>query len=187
MRVLVLVLLSASAAASQPADSSVAHAPRPAWVAVGVSSSAPAVREGNGSDALLTGSLQYQRSVGGRLVLAVGGSSSSAFFSRTELTEAHLAVGASGSAGPLLVTVAGGPSVSRVRPAGRAGGGIAPGLYASAEAVLAVVPAFGIGVHAFGHLNAVMPVVGAGLTLAFGRLPGAALPHPPPTPRRPGP
>jgi hypothetical protein len=45
--------------------------------------------------------------------------------------------------------------------------------------VFAVVPAFGIGVHAFGHLNAVMPVVGAGLTFAFGRLPNAVFPNPP--------
>ena len=96
-------------------------------------------------------------------------------------------MGASVSAGPALLTVVAGSSVGRVRPSGRDEGSVAPGLYASGEAVFAIIPAFGMGVHAFGHLNAVMPVAGAGLTLAFGRLPNGAFPNPSQRIPRPGP
>lgn len=179
------LLLASDAASAQPVEPPPA---RPAsWVSVGASSAAPLERTGTNSDALLTVSADYHRPtrVPGA-TLQVGASSSSNFFSSIGLNEAHVAAAASVARGPLHLTVAAGPSVGRADPSGGPSRSVV-GLIGRAEAVFVVVPAFGIGGHVFGHLNSAMTVAGAGLTLAFGRLPGAVLPNPPQNARRPGP
>ena len=185
--VALLVLLASAAASAQPA------APRPAVssLSVGIGNAArPEPRVGVSGGPLLTASLDYQRSVG-TLLAQVGVSGSSELFGGDELNEVHVAVGGAGSAGPLLLSAVAGPSVGGARVAGSGGSGPRStpvvGAYIAARGIFVVVPRVGVGVEAFAHANTVLPVAGGRLVFAFGRLPGAAFPNPPPTPRRPGP
>ena len=137
---------------------------------------------------------RYTRSLGsGPLVIEVGGTDNvvlSPFGSGSVMSELHAAAGVAVSRGPILLTAAAGPSVGRTLrsssrdPAyedGRAR--TVPGLFVGARAVVVIVPAIGIGVETFAHANAELPASGVGVTMAFGRLPGALAPNPPPRPR----
>ena len=133
----------------------------------------------------------------GPLIVQVGATDNfyfNPFGSGSTLSEVHAGAGATASVGPLWGSVVAGPSVGWTRRSasrdpvyadGRSR--VVPGVFAGARAVFVVVPAIGVGAEAFAHVNAEVPVAGVGLTLAFGRLPGAIIPNPPPTPRRPGP
>ena len=197
MRLVCLLFLVSAAASAQPADSPAARRPRVSSLSLspaGVAFQLDADPGGRGRN-LLAGSIDYQRTVGPAPVIAqVGASFSAELFGGDELVEAHVAVGASGSGGPVLFSATVGPSLARVRRSlsgdpdfldGRAV--TLPGLYASARAILVVVPKVGFGVEAFAHVDAKLPLAGGRLVFAFGRLPGALVPNPPPTPRRPGP
>lgn len=197
MHLFLLVVLFASAAASaQPADSAATRRPAISSISFGT---AVAFRLSEGTELsapnLLAGHVDYTRSLAaGPLVVQGGLSGASEFFGRDELVEAHVAVGAAGSVGPGLFSLVAGPSLARVRRSERDDPGFAggralavPGLYLAARAVFVVVPKAGFGVEAFAHVNAKLPVVGGRLVFAFGRLPGAAIPNPPPTPRQPRP
>jgi hypothetical protein len=144
---------------------------------------------------LLSGSVDYMRSLGsGPVVVQVGASGSGELFGRDELNEVHVAVGAVGSGGPILFSLVAGPSLGRVHgsefddPAFAGGRSVpVPGVHLAARAVLVVIPQIGVGIEAFAHVNAKLPAAGGRVVLAFGRMPGALVPNPPPTPRRPGP
>ena len=120
------------------------------------------------------------------LVVQVGASGAGGLFGGTVLSEAHVALGASASAGPMFVTATAGPSLGRAYSGLRQEEVTVPGLYAGVQAELVFLPFLGLGAEAFAHLNAVRPTAGVGIVYAFGRLPGAVFPNPPPTPRRPG-
>lgn len=120
--------------------------------------------------------------VRGRLHAQAGASAQGAFGTDV-VVEGHVLGGTSAAAGPAVFTVAAGPAlayVSRARYgtpespvtgfAGRTEG-LVPGVYGSVGAALVLVPEVGLGVEAFGHLNARMPVAGLRLTAALGRLP----------------
>ena len=175
---LVWILLFASAAVSaQPADSAVAR--RPAWVSVSAFVA---------NSAFVGVSAQGHIPVGrGPVVFQIGTSSTSGFFGGNVLTEGHVAVGASASAGPLFVTATVGPSVGRTfRPLNDAAV-TALGGTAGIQARVVVFPFLGIGAEAFVNASAVRTVSGVGVHLSFGRLPGAVFPNAPRRIRRPGP
>ena len=121
--------------------------------------------------------------VRGRFHGQAGASAQAAPFDTDAVAEGHLLAGTSVAAGPAVVTAAAGPSlayVSRSRYgtpespvtgfAGRTEG-LVPGVYGSVGATVVLVPEVGLGIEAFGHLNARMPVAGLRLTAALGRLP----------------
>ena len=194
MRVVALLLLLVPALArAQPADST---ADRRAISSLSLGPLGLSASPDHGT--LLLSAVRYTRSLGaGPLVVEVGATDNlylSPFGSGSTLREVHVAAGAAVSGGPLLVSVVAGPSVGWTRrpsaldPAyadGRAR--VVPGALAGVRAVFVVVPAIGIGVEGVAHVNAEVPAAGVGLTLAFGRLPGALVPNPPPRPRRPPP
>lgn len=182
MRGLLLALLFAASASAQT-DTTAA---RPAWLTLAPEFSYRLTPDGDAGPDYLGGSIAYYRTVG-PVVASAGAFVSAEFFGSGALVEAHLAVGQSASVGPLFVTAAAGPSLGSAysRRSGRSV--VVPGVYASVQAPLVVFPFLGLGFEAFAHLNAVDPVAGVGIVYAFGRLPGAAFPNPPPTPRRPGP
>lgn len=172
---------------AQPADARSGRVSSLSVGPLGVS----AVPDGGG---LILSGLRYTRSVGdGPVVLQAGLTDNlafSVFGSASPLTEVHVAAGVATSAGPVLFTALAGPSVGWARRSssrdpryadGRAR--TVPGAVVSARAVLVVFPAVGVGVETFAHANAEVPAAGAGLTMAFGRLPGALVPNPPPRPR----
>jgi hypothetical protein len=108
------------------------------------------------------------------------GASTTAEFWGAGFGEVHAAVGVQQSVGPVLVSGVVGPSV--VFPDGD-GARVLPGAYVATRAALVVVPRIGAGIEAFVHLNAALPVAGVRGVVAFGRLPGALIPNPPPPPR----
>ena len=135
----------------------------------------------------LGASLRYHRTVG-PVVAEVGVSGFAALpFGGTILDEVHVAVGRSASVGPLFATATAGPSLGRAFSPVRGETVPVAGVFAALEAELVIVRFLGLGAEAFAHLNTVNPVAGFGVVYAFGRLPGALIPDPPPTPRRPGP
>lgn len=185
MRLALFLLLASASASAQPADSLATPARRPAWLTVGTEFSYDLQGAGSGFD-LVGASIQYHRPLGPEpLVLQVGASSASGFFGGTFLTEVHIAAGVRASTGPIFAATTVGPSLGRVFNGDRRV--VVPGLYGAVQAELAVLPFLGLGAEAFVHANAVRPTAGFGVVLAFGRLPGALIPNPPPTPRRPGP
>lgn len=183
-----LLVLSSSASA-QPADS-LARSSRVSSLSLGPLGLSASPDNGG----LLLSAVRYTRSVGGGPFVVQVGATDNVYFnpfgSGSPLREVHVAAGVATSAGPVLVTAVAGPSVGWARRSssrdpryadGRAR--TALGVVASARAVLVVLPAVGLGVETFAHANAEVPAAGAGLTLAFGRLPGALVPDPPPRPR----
>lgn len=193
MRWSILLLVLASWAASAQPGPEADSVARPSGVSslslgpLGLSASPD-----NGG--LLLSGVRYTRSVGTGPVVVQAGATDTFYFnpfgSGSPLREVHVAAGVVTSAGPVLVSVAAGPSVGWARRSssrdpryadGRARTVL--GVVASARAVLVVFPAVGVGVETFAQANGEVPVAGAGLTLAFGRLPGALVPNPPPRPR----
>lgn len=194
MRLACLLLLASAAASAQPVDSTAARRPRVSSLTLGPLGVAASPDDG---DLLLFG-IRYLRSVGpAPLVVEIGATEAirfSIFGSGSPLAEAHLAFGAALSSGPLLLTAVAGPSVAEVRRSPFTDpdfdgyrSRVVPGLFAAVRGTLVILPAVGIGAEVFAHGNAKVPTVGAGLTFSFGRLPGALVPNPPPTPRRAGP
>ena len=181
-----LVLLAATSASAQPTDSSTAPSGRPAWLTVSPQVSY-LLRDGDGNFwDLLGGSVRSHHLVG-TFVAEIGVSGGGEVFGRRELLEAHVGLGKSVSVGPLFATATAGPSIGRAYSRFSRRTVVVLGATATVETELVLFPAFGIGAEAFVHVNAVEPTAGFGLTLAFGRLPGAVFPNPPATPRRPGP
>ena len=125
--------------------------------------------------------------VRGPLHAQAGASAQAAPFETDAVVEGHLLAGTSAATGPAVVTVAAGPSLAYVSRArygtpespvtGYAGTteGLVPGAYGSVGATVVLVPEVGLGIEAFGHLNARMPVAGLRLTAALGRLPRSAV------------
>ena len=194
-RLLALVILSSLAVAPGRAQS----AGQPGVSAVNLSLGvAPSLKVRTPDGPLFAIEIAFTQSVGrGPLVVEAGVSAAAESEFRLglgdELTEIHIAVGAQRSVGRALLSAVVGPSFALAGQSPQddpAGGGrtrVLPGAVASARAVFVVVPRVGVGVEAFAHANTVLPVAGARLVFAFGRLPGAAFPNPPPTQRRPGP
>lgn len=185
MRFALLLLLVSASASAQPADS-VAASRRPVWLTVSPQFSYLLRDGGDAGWDLLGASVRYHRTVG-PVVVQAGLSGGSAFFGRGDVASVHVAIGQSVSVGPLFLFAAAGPSIGRVDSPASGRTVVVPGATASVQATLVVFPAFGIGAEVFAHVNAVDPTAGFGLVYAFGRLPGALIPNPPPTPRRPGP
>ena len=111
------------------------------------------------------------------LHVQAGASWQASFFEREQVLDGHLLAGVARPVGPAVLTVSAGPSLAHVEratprssPQARVDR-VIPGLYASVGAAAVVVPEVGLGIEAFGHLNARMPVAGLRLTTVLGRLP----------------
>ena len=195
MRLVCLLLLASATASAQPADSTEARPRRPAWLSYSVMAGSDL--SGKSDQSLLVSTIQFQRPLGsGRVLLQIGvsGSTEFSFLGRSGrsdgIGEVHVAMGTSGSVGPLFLSATAGPSIGFTTRGGSSTASstqTVPGVFAGVQGVLVILPAFGIGVEAFSQINAVMPVAGVGFNLSFGRLPGAVFPNMTPMPRRAGP
>ena len=179
-RVLLLVLLLAPVASAQPSDSLAARRLAVSSLSLGLGIGTDLGGGTRSVGSLLSASIDFLRSVGtGPAVVQVGASATSGFVFYG-LGEVHAAAGVQRSVGPVLLSGVVGPSV--VFPDGD-GAPVLPGVHASLRAAFVVVPRIGVGVEAFAQVNAALPVVGVRGAIVFGRLPGALVPNPPPTPR----
>ena len=143
-----LLLLLATGASAQPADSTAAR--RPAWLTytLQIGHSVPA-DENTGTGTISAQSLRYHRTVG-PVVAEVGVSGFYALpFGGTALEEIHVAAGRSASVGPLLLTAAAGPSVGRAFSRTRGETVPVAGAFAAVEADLVFVPFAGVAAEAF--------------------------------------
>lgn len=182
MRALVLVLcLAATVASAQPSDSLAARRPAVSSLSLSLGIGTDLGSRTRSIGSPLAVSIDFLRSIGtGRAVIQVGASAISEIF-LYGLGEIHAAAGVQQSVGPVLVSGVVGPSV--VFPDGD-DARVVPGVHAALRAAFVVVPKIGVGVEVFAHANAALPVVGVRGAFAFGRLPGALVPNPPPTPRQ---
>ena len=173
-RFLALLCITGTATA-QPATGPVQE---PAsWFSAG-----PSVGVGLGAERanLLAAGAHFHQPLGrGSLRVQLGATVATELLGRDELTEVHVAVGATASEGPLLVAAAIGPSLARVNRSlyddrsFEGGARTVLGAAVDVQATLVLVPNLGIGVDAFAHVNGPLPVVSIGPRLVIGRLPGA--------------
>ena len=187
MRLLVLALALGTAAQAQSAET----APPAGWWG-GYTAGVVRTVDVDSRSGLLASHL-YLRTPYGVGPVRVEGGAGVAFdlFGSESVADVRLALASNVAAGPLLLSVAGGPAlVAATRPSfldpGFADdqGKVLPGLHGSARVVLVIVPPFGIGVEAFGLTTEEVSYTGVGVSLSFGRLPArAAIRNPPPRPR----
>lgn len=187
MRLACLLLLASAAASAQPAVSAGAQADPARTAALRRASWLSVALYGTTSDDV-GANVQLHVPLGsGPSVVQIGTSSTIGIFGGNVLTEGHVALGTSLSAGPLFVTATAGASLGNTfSPLGDEDV-IVVGAVAGVQARVVVFSFLAIGAEAFAHVNAVRPVSGAGFHLSFGRLPGALIRETPLTPRRPGP